>query len=629
MKRASIVIATTAIATSAEPQGYGKAATAAYEPPTYGNYEPPASAYGPPSGQYGEYAPYPEMEYNPHGHYEDFIPPVVPELDEPYPFTKFAVDQKDELTLPTLGDHHCFLTGAPWTQCGRRSLTSYFLDQCMVFHQVMTKNVQGICYVPQPEPVYEADKLNEYGKNEQPTEPAHDVYSGTGYGGALSDDYLKEKCLQKAFVSITAATVMCLTENTIRIKYIEHYAKHAASNPIEGPILYLKKLHTFIDNVLSCTGDAAKTNYPNLWKTFLNDDGHVAYNPNAPFTINSDGNVAYDRTTSNKATGLESSTFNDKFACSNTNALVEGEGEYVYNTLPHNRHYSSERYSTCSVSSAMSAIGAKDIRKCAATDEDRFLVDMTLRNLYDSVHYVEASITNARRPQTIAELAVHSAGVLEQPILEGFGIMYFCAFYACKANNGGDMDGTCLPEFNAELDWEKKPDSGDYAVIKADSEKIEHCLTHKWLTSQDISENSDVQKFNELLRRSYICMAESEVVSFLDEMIEGWNGDDDAIVWVYARHLADERCYEDSKSQCASNSELYDALMTALSSLTETCGTVHDEYLKKKKDISAYYHQYGGASGKGYVPATTSETQYGAPAGGYQAGSAPKYGPSA
>ena len=94
-------------------------------------------------------------------------------------------------------------------------------------------------------------------------------------------------------------------------------------------------------------------------------------------------------------------------------------------TLPNKHHYDVDFETTCQASSAMDAMTA--------------------------IHYSEASITDIRRPLTIAELAVKSAGVLIQPILDGFGIMYFCAFHACKANNGGDIDGTCLP--NLMLIW--------------------------------------------------------------------------------------------------------------------------------------------------------------------------------
>ena len=608
MKSTAALMITTACSAVAE---YGPTGPTSYVPESYGQVHD---------------SPYPQ--HKAYDQYEEYIPAVVPSLEQPYPFTKFstAEDTQDVLKLPHLGENHCFLTGAPWTQCGRKSLTSYFLDQCMVFHQMMTKNVDGSCFVAPPAPVYNPATLNEYGKS-IPTPTAPIEYSGTGYGGAIKDDYLQEKCLQKVFVSITAATVMCLTENTIRIKYIEHYAKDSATNPIEGPILHLKKLHTFIYNVLECTGQDAGSNYPNLWRTFKDEEGHTSYNPNAPFSLSAAGKITYDQTTSNAATGLESSIIGDKFVCSNVDHL---DINNKYATLPNKHHYDVDFEATCTASSALLAMTAATTaaslpsayeRKCPvgpdfhnADDRDtkhptgplpqaggpllhgeQYLVDMTLRNLYDAVHYSEASITDIRRPLTIAELAVKSAGVLEQPILDGFGIMYFCAFHACKANNGGDIDGTCLPEFNAELDWELENE----AELKEASKRIEECTQNQWLSNHDISGEDAVQVFNTMLRRSHICMAEDDIVKLMAKIYPSWVTENDAQLWVFGRHLATEKCYETkdlpNSTKCPSNTALYTQLKLALDDLVVTCGTNEEaEKVAKATAAAAYHDKYGG-----------------------------------
>ena len=92
------------------------------------------------------------------------------------------------------------------------------------------------------------------------------------------------RCYQRVYLSITTAVVMCLTENTIRTKFIEHYSSEAATNEVEGPILHLKKMHEFIQKVNANTGNQAQTHFPNLWRTYSNDQ-IIPYNPNSPFLL--------------------------------------------------------------------------------------------------------------------------------------------------------------------------------------------------------------------------------------------------------------------------------------------------------------------------------------------------------
>ncbi|EQC24750.1 hypothetical protein SDRG_17356, partial [Saprolegnia diclina VS20] len=188
-------------------EGYGKPG---YGKPGYGKPQP---TYAPPS-----YAPY-------QSHYKV-------DTTAPYPYTYFSADhKKDRLSIPKLGDYHCFLTGAPWTTCGRKSLTSYFLDQCLVFYVQMSANVNGICGGKPPKPTPEPKAHNDdYYSPDYPSEPTPKpttrkpktdgygaVTSAPGYGDsadfvedvdASSPAYLQEKCYQKSFVSITTATVM-------------------------------------------------------------------------------------------------------------------------------------------------------------------------------------------------------------------------------------------------------------------------------------------------------------------------------------------------------------------------------------------------------------------------------------
>jgi len=596
----------------AEEQGYGSKSN--YGPPApkqYNAYAQPINAYG---NQYSN-SPYPQEKYHPYGHTEDYIAPVVPELKEPYPFMQFEPDTEDNLlSLPHLGDYHCFLTGAPWTSCGRKSLTSYFLDQCMVFHQMMSKNVDGICGGKPPKPQPRAARYNDqyYGKDYAPAEEPEPK-------AALSEEFMKEKCFQNAFVSITTATVMCLTENMIRIQYIEHYAKDASRNPIEGPTLYLKKLHAFIDEVVGCPGNNAK-NYPNLWQTFKPSE-RVQYNPNAPYYENANGKFQMNQYSSGEASGLKAYSVGDQFLCADIKSLKKtSDGKLVYTSLSTDHHYDPKILDTCNAahalnsnvapsSSALKSLvpGGKSSYECRAVtgakqagafdtirnSGEQYTVDMSLENLYDAVHYVEAETSVLRRPQTIAELAVSNAGIREQPILEGFGIMYFCGFYACKANNGGDLDGTCFPEFDEELDWQSV-DEVRSKSLKKDSAKIEFCLKeNKFLTAHDVAEDASVKAFREALRRSYTCMAEKSVVDFFTKIYPEKERDVAASL-VYGRHLANEKCYEAANGLCTGDEDLYVLMEAAMDSIIATCEKNKLDHSTKKKTYGAYGQQQRG-----------------------------------
>ncbi|KAG9409466.1 hypothetical protein AC1031_019725 [Aphanomyces cochlioides] len=553
--------------------------------------------------------------------YEAYTSHYKADVSVPFPYTAFADPKDTTLKIPKLGDYHCFLTGAPWTTCGRKSLTTYFLDQCLVLYFTLSANVDGICGGEPPKPTPKPDVYNDYyyssdynrretyaPSTRKPTPQPEAGYGATTAAPSptpssyeITPDYLKEKCLQSSYVSITTATVMCLTENYIRINFIEHYAASACNNPVEGPILYLKKLHAFIHAVKECTGDAASNNYPNLYRTF-EVEGKVAYNPNAPYYLDSAKKVTTQQYTSGEASGLAAFTLGDSFMCANTEQLLGN----VYTSSPGSPHYSPEFYtgdSQCPLTSsaAKTALAEVDrsklLRYCKSS---QYTTDRTYRGLYDAVHYIDRKSSALHRPQSIAEIAVRSAGILEQPILEGFGIVYYCAFHACRANNDGDLS-KCYPEFKSEDDW--NPSGISYSELKKLSDDANDCITDGYLDSDDITSCTEVEAYNNLLsKRSYVCLAEGEIVDFLGKIYAGWAGEEDAISLVYGRHLADEKCYgetppvgfgetfplEAPPKRCPSNSEIYGALTTALNTLLDKCNDA-----KTTKTQHSHYGGYG------------------------------------
>lgn len=572
-KAATLILAATA---QAEEQGGGYAAAIYSQGSRYSN------------------SPYVEKKPTGYGHTQDYIEPVVPELSPPYPFTKFLIDEKEKLNIPALGGYHCFLTGAPWTSCGRRSLTSYFLDQCMEFHEAMSKNVDGICGGQPPKAAPKPDEMNElyYGYAAK--------FSGKATSGAAaataaktttSDSYLSEKCYQNVYKEITTATVMCLTENMIRMKYIEHYSSIAATNPIEGPILYLRKLHEFMDEVItSCQN--SPYNFPNLWVDA------AGFNPNAPYYTGDNGKVKVHEYQSGEASGLAHYRVGNQFLCGNVNFLAGND----YIAVPMEKHYRIGLLENCKVK-AKDLFGVEEetyhcrARITTGSDEDTFdsvrgvgeqyLVDMTLPYLYNAVHYIDVENSALRRPMSVAEVAISNAGLHEQPMLEGFGILYFCAFHACKANNGGNVDGSCYPSVTDD-DWNYDALDAEWLKLKNASDKINTCLDSKiHLTTFDIVKDNAVKDFRTALQRSYICMAEDEVASFFLDLFPKVQP---ASALVYGRHLAIEKCYESEQGLCVSDEKLYQLLQKALDSLVDTCKASEKDLkarLKKKASMEA------------------------------------------
>ncbi|CAK4183842.1 unnamed protein product [Aphanomyces euteiches] len=587
---------------------------------TYDNYGSKSNSgydkYGRPS--YGNPTQAPPV-------YEAYTSHYKADVSVPFPYTAFADPKDTTLKIPKLGDYHCFLTGAPWTTCGRKSLTTYFLDQCLVLYFTLSANVDGICGGEPPKPTPKPDVYNDYyyssdynrretyaPSTKKPTPAPEAGYGATTAAPSptpssyeITPDYLKEKCLQSSYVSITTATVMCLTENYIRINFIEHYAASACNNPVEGPILYLKKLHAFIHSVKECTGDAASNNYPNLYRTFEVED-KVAYNPNAPYYLDSDKKVTTQQYTSGEASGLAAFTLGDSFMCANTEQLDQYG---VYGSTPGSPHYKPQFYdelqfcpdASSAAKAALAAAGepsdpSKLIRYCKTS---QYTTDRTYRGLYDAVHFIDRKSSALHRPQSIAEIAVRSAGILEQPILEGFGIVYYCAFHACRANNDGDLS-KCYPEFKAEDDWNS---SISQSALKKLSDDVNDCITDGYLDSDDIILEESVESFNNLLsQRTYLCLAEGEIVDFLGEIYAGWAEEEDAISLVYGRHLADEKCFAHEK--CQPNKVVYDALNFALDVLLNKCGDA--------KKSNTQHSPYGGYGRPQYGdPQYGTEAKYG------------------
>ncbi|KAG9409465.1 hypothetical protein AC1031_019724 [Aphanomyces cochlioides] len=581
--------------------------------------------------------------------YEAYTSHYKADVSVPFPYTAFADPKDTTLKIPKLGDYHCFFTGAPWTTCGRKSLTTYFLDQCLVLYFTLSANVDGICGGEPPKPTPKPDVYNDYyyssdynrretyaPSTRKPTPQPEAGYGATTAAPSptpssyeITPDYLKEKCLQSSYVSITTATVMCLTENYIRINFIEHYAANACNNPVEGPILYLKKLHSFIKDVIDCTG-TQKDNYPNIYRTF-NVEGKIAYNPNAPYSLDSDGKLTTQQYTSGEASGLAAFTIGDSFVCADSNDLVSFDGThaFIYLNIPGTIHYSvattdayskttfngdSNMYNTCKGSKVYKNLEDQNrvYRFCKTT---QFTTDRTYRGLYDAVHNVERESSSLHRPQSIAEIAVRSAGILEQPILEGFGMMYYCAFHACRASNNGDLS-KCYPDFKSDGEW-TFPEGVDSAEIHDLSNDVNACIDQGYLDADDITKSEEVQKYNKLLSsRSYICLAENTIVELINKVYPTWldpKEEEDAFFLVYGRRLADEKCHSEIKisntetNSCPTDGEVYQALISALTALSSQC--------KDAEKSKTKYSHYGGYGRPQYGdPQFGTDAKYGLPA---------------
>jgi hypothetical protein len=554
---------------------------------SYGNTQSGNYNYGP-SPQYpGHYTqPYYPKPTAPYHDQVAYIETIVPELPPPYVnlSAPYGSSGEETVNFPALNDFNCLVSASPFTKCGRRSLTSYFLEQCMTFHFHMTNSVEGVCGT------VSKDSSKKYVK---------------------SKDYLGEKCNQKVFSNIITATTMCLTENEIRIQFIEQYSRYASRNPIEGPILYLKKIHAFMGKVMDCAPNGEK-NFPTLYQSFN------SYNPNSPFE-EKNSKVSLYQNGDGEASGMEAYTLGDHgdakaFLCSNVEYLKQvtlGSINYlVYSTIP-STFYSIGQIQTCQNSLIQKKLTLKLYRACGivptSESDDSFegisvkdkgyqfiTNDLSLKSFYDAVHPYEKDTTALRRPLTIAEIAVSKAGTLEQPILEGFGIMYYCAFYACKANNGGDMEDTCFPAFSEEDDFPDLVGLTYADELEELSETVHECIANNWLTARDIALNDEVVEFNKLDRqRSYVGMAQTEIINFMDKIIDGWNENEDAITLVYARSLADEYC--SLKPSSTSNTEMYESLRKALVSLDEKCTGNQEDGNEQAKDEyykNLYEHQY-------------------------------------
>ncbi|KAF0707909.1 hypothetical protein As57867_006488, partial [Aphanomyces stellatus] len=299
----------------------------------------------------------------------------------------------------------------------------------------------------------------------------------------------------------------CLTENAIRILFIEKYATAASVNPVEGPILYLKKLHEFVSNVIECNPGKVG-NYPTLWRHFTSQLG-VQYWSTAPFTVGKDNLVALPRCTSSLASGWDSYYINGRFTCAEVTTLY-GNVYFIDATNP---FYMVENiFSSNQAAAVFQYVGGPIsptnalIQQCEGLAEESplpFSNPATLRGLLDGVRTWDAASNNAVRPRLLAEVFAQFQGTLKQPILEGNGILYYCAFYACRANNGGDTTA-CFPEVTND-DWALP----NYQVDTWNelTDDIEACLDEEWITPFDIEEIAS-RLTKHLSFRSHICEAE-------------------------------------------------------------------------------------------------------------------------
>ncbi|EQC40768.1 hypothetical protein SDRG_01839 [Saprolegnia diclina VS20] len=597
--------------------GYGAPKSNGYDEPTsYKKTKKPAGYDAYPASMYKN-SPY-RTDDKKYVEYTDGYEPRAPKVDAPFP--TITLEDEPPLSLPPLDTFHCFLSGAPWTNCGGRSLRDYFLDQCFSMYYAMTTAADGICS-GKVEPKGSDAFYHGYGTAED-----HDGTRGYGYGRSRSvlaeteegyskpqpkpkgygkptkkpqgykapatqappkanycDAYQEEKCLQSQYTSITLATVQCLTENTVRILFIERYAASAAVNPIEGPVLYLKKLHQFISSVIACQPDKI-ANYPTLWRRSGN------YNPTAPYSVygGSAYRVQLPRCTSNAATGWDTSETNARFHCNNVEDLLLSNpalGYFPYQRDAGDITYSLRALKQCKTSAAVDTAGVGYlVKKCLfhtnLAEEDNHGQDLspllwtnpdTLFGLLDGQNTITNRNDATLRVRTIAEIAANNGGLAKQPILEGNGVLYFCAFYACRANNGGDAS-SCFPGVSRS-DWDLL--SSNYWVPTWNdlTTEINDCVANKYLTPQDVK---DVSKplLDELHQRTHICMAENEIVSFYNKI----NGAFDPKVQdghiVFLRRLANEKCFLESQGDCRSNQDLYSDLFNILKTLHNRCLSV-------------------------------------------------------
>ncbi|OQS07499.1 hypothetical protein THRCLA_00488 [Thraustotheca clavata] len=604
--------------------GYGK--SRGYKPKdSYTKPSGPASYDGYPSAMYKN-SPY-RTDYDDKIKYTDGYAPRQPTGDAPYPTIQLEDDPL--LRLPSLDSYHCFLSGAPWTNCGGRSLRDYFLDQCFSFYYAMTTAADGICigkskhgggdafyhgygtvddhngiygydnrynlleeegevaeanYYKDQKPDYDGYKRPKSYKKKKPSykpkkpsyvTPTTPPHSGDTY----CDAYQEEKCLQSQYVSITLATVQCLTENAIRIIFIEQYAAAASSNPIEGPILYLKKLHQFIGNVISCQPDKI-ANYPTLWRRYAN------YNPTAPYSIYGRSNrVQLPRCTSNAASGWSSSFTNTRVQCNNIEDIfpITFGDFYPYFRDAGDITYDLDALASCTSSVAYATAGFNYLVKKCYNDTQPTQLDNhgqtphnpliwtnpdTLFGLLDGSNTITNKNDASIRVRTIVEIAANNAGLAKQPILEGNGVLYYCAFYACRANNGGDASN-CFPGVTRD-DWDLLASNYWIPTWNALTDEINTCLANGFLTAEDVKALAK-PLVDEINGRTHICMAENEIVSFYLKINGKFDPDVQDGHIVFLRRLANEKCYLEFNGQCRSNQELYTDLFKILKKLNNRC----------------------------------------------------------
>ncbi|RHY53568.1 hypothetical protein DYB34_005778 [Aphanomyces astaci] len=642
--------------TTSEPEYVEPAYT---EPPV--DYEPATS--------YQDYDGYPPESYS-SDFADDYNPSdsyvtEVHHVEEPYP--TIVLDDEPALRLPHLSQYHCFLNGAPWTNCGGKPLREFFLDQCLTLFYRLSASVDGLCPGPAktrppstttaapttttttvaPTTTAPADDgygyANSYGQygyakttttkapttrrpayTPRPTtaEPTEEPYVAPAAAPTYCDAYYEERCLQTSYVSITTATVQCLTENSIRVLFIEKYAAAAATNPVEGPILYLKKLHEFVSNVIACNPDKV-TNYPTIWRQFTSQLG-VKYWPTAPFTVGKNNRIDIPRCTSRDASGWDTYTINGRFYCPAQNTLIGDNSPPV--TTPNAWTYRSDHtdkfYSWEVANRAVgTAIGSYTgvqplLKQCqvlegATEDVGQELSNPdTLRGLIDSVRVWDSASHSNVRPRIIAEIVAQYQGTQKQPILEGNGILYFCSFYACRANNHGDVS-SCFPEVR-NSDWALPHYKVD--VWNQLTDDIQECLDEGWIDADDVSEVAK-RLTQTLTTRTHICQAEEELVAFFKTIHGAFDTTVQDGHWLFLRQIANERVY----SQCDSVEDLYEALFAVLRKVKNRCVSRIANYkpptttttTRKPRPTKNYGATPTTTKSYGYAATTTKSPTYG------------------
>ncbi|ETW08980.1 hypothetical protein H310_01458 [Aphanomyces invadans] len=150
----------------------------------------------------------------------------------------------------------------------------------------------------------------------------------------------------------------------------------------------------------------------------------------------------------------------------------------------------------------------------------------------------------------------------KQPILEGNGILYFCSFYACRANNQGDLS-SCFPEVH-NSDWALPHHKVD--VWNDLTDDIQECIEDGWIDADDVSELAK-RLTKTLTTRSHICQAEAELVSFFQTIHGAFDASVQDGHWVFLRQIANERFFSD----CDSVDDLYEELFAVLRKVKNRC----------------------------------------------------------